>query len=163
MYRFGLVARAIGLGEPALRNWLRRNEIDLFEPKPESGWLTFTLNDVFVLAIAAQLVRFGAPVKAAVDGVRCGLGSVNFETLEGLPDYLFAAPFGERWEVSGNENLVSSMCGPVLIKLAPAIIMNEARKRLAATKIDGLRAEIISPSIENSRGDIVTSRSKVSA
>lgn len=132
MYRFGHVAHAIGLGEPALRNWLRRNKIDLFEAQPESGWRIFTENDVFVLALAAELVRFGAPVKEAVDAVRTAMGMVNFKTWDKLPNYIYAAPDQVGWYASENEGLVSDRGGPTLIKVAVPVVMSAARKRLLA-------------------------------
>ena len=132
MYRFGHVAHAIGLGEPALRNWLRRNKIDLFEPQPESGWRIFTENDVLVLALAAELVRFGAPVKEAVDAMRSAMGMVNFKTWDKLPNYIYAAPDELGWYASENEALVADRGGPTLVKVAAPIVMSAARKRLLA-------------------------------
>lgn len=133
MYRFGQVAVAVGLGEPALRNWLRRNKIDLFEAQPESGWRVFTENDVFVLAIAAELVRFGAPVKQAVDAVRQAMGFVNFKTWEHLPSYIYAAPDSVGWHAADNEGLIHDLCGPVYVKVSVPEVMSAARKRLLAT------------------------------
>jgi len=132
MYRFGHVAHAIGLGEPALRNWLRRNKIDLFEAQPESGWRIFTENDVFVLALAAELVRFGAPVKEAVDAMRAAMGMVNFKTWDKLPNYIYAAPVEPGWYASENEGLVADRSGPTLVKVAVPVVMSAARKRLLA-------------------------------
>ena len=130
MYRFGHVAFAVGLGEPALRNWLRRNKIDLFEAQPESGWRVFTENDVFVLALAVELVRFGSPVKDAVDAIRKAMGFVNFKTWEHLPQVIFAAPDGSGWYAGDNEGLVHARCGPAYMKIAVPEVMNTARKRL---------------------------------
>lgn len=134
MYRFGQVARAVGVGEPTLRNWLQRNEIDLFEPRPETGWLSFTENDVFVLAVAAELIRLGAKVKPAVDAVRVGLAGVNFKTWEGRPDYLFAAPGENGWYASEDENMTATLCGPSLVKIAVPVVMAAARRRLLADR-----------------------------
>jgi len=135
-YRFAQVAKAIGVTEPGLRNWMTRNKLDLFEGRPERGWRSFSENDVFVLALAAELVRFGAPVEDAVDAVRGGLAEVNFRTWEGLPTHLYASPcrFG-GWRAYKDEAFATGMSssGSVL-KVPVPIILVAARKTLAGAE-----------------------------
>lgn len=132
MYRFGQVAHAVGLGEPALRNWLRRNKVDLYQEQPVSGWRVFVEKDVLVLALAVQLVRFGSPVKAAVEAVQNGLFEWDFETWENLPEWLYFAPspYDETWEAASDEKQLSSLFGPVYVKVHVPLVLREAHRRL---------------------------------
>ena len=134
-YRFSQAAAAIGVTEAALRNWMTRNDLDLFGERPKGGWRSFNRKDVFVLALAAEMVRFGAPVKEAVDAARQGLGMTDLVSLEGMPRWLFCAPdgFGTGWGAWDDEGLAMELTGgPSLLKIAVPICLNNARKRLDA-------------------------------
>lgn len=133
MYRFPQAAMGIGLTEPALRNWVGRNDVDLFGERPKGGWRWFSENDVFVLAVAAELVRFGAKVQPAVDAAREGLAFTNFSTWEGLPNHLYAAPEATgRWVANSNRELVLEVTGALtLVELNVPRILQATRVRLA--------------------------------
>ena len=133
MYRFGQAAIAIGIPEASLRNWMTRNKLDLFDARPDRGWRTFTENDVYILAMARELVKFGVPVKSAVDAVRIGLGGTNFETWDGLPTFLFAAPdHADEWVCDQDEGLVLTVTGSATVaKVAVPIVLAAARRRLS--------------------------------
>lgn len=64
--RFSDVAFAIDATPKALRNWLQRDQVDLFSEAPEGGgWRKYPLIDVAILALVRQLVTFGINVETA--------------------------------------------------------------------------------------------------
>ncbi len=135
-YRFSEAAAAIGITEAALRNWMTRNKLDLFEERPEGGWRTFSENDVLVLALAAKLVTFGAKVDEAVQAAGIALANVNFSTMAGLPRYYWAAPsrFG-GWHVDADEGMTLHQAadgGAAAIRIAPTMVLAGALKLLRA-------------------------------
>lgn len=108
IYRFGVVAAAIGVNEQTLRNWLfRAKDLDLFTERPQGGWRSFDERDVWVLAIVVELMRFGATINEAVDAARQAMDiRRNGRTLEGVPHSLFAAPAPDGWFVGEDKSLV---------------------------------------------------------
>lgn len=133
MFRFSQAAAAIGVTEAALRNWMTRNNLDLFDARPAGGWRTFSERDIFVLAIAAELIRFNAPVRAAVEAARTGLGDMNFKTLAGMPNHLFAAPNAHGWDARTDEGLVRATSGShSILKINVPKCLHAARLRLDA-------------------------------
>lgn len=143
MYRAGKVATAIGITPMAFRNWLRTDRhgggIDLFEQAPDGGWRSFSENDVFVLATAAQLVKFGCPVPRAIQLVRECLGATKFATWEGLPGTIYATidPDG-RWIADPNEAMLGmgfrNRIAETVIHIRPAVLFANVRRRLTATE-----------------------------
>lgn len=89
MYRFGQVAAAIGMNEGQFRNWLTRDRIVLSGHRTSGGWRTFTERDVMVLALAAELVRFGARVFEAVKAVSSAVDNGGLMAM--------AAPYAQWW------------------------------------------------------------------
>jgi len=146
MYRAPKVAVAIGVTPAAFRNWLRTDRhgggIDLFEQAPDGGWRSFSENDVFVLATAAQLVKFGCPVPRAIQLVRECLGQTNFTTWEGLPAAIYATidPAG-GWVADPNEGMLGmgfrNRTAEAVIKIKPAILFANVRYRLALNGGEG--------------------------
>lgn len=65
MFRFGQASQAIGISEGALRNWIARDQLDLWEDREGAGWRSFTEEQIYHLALVAVLVRFGAKVTEA--------------------------------------------------------------------------------------------------
>ena len=140
-YRFGAAAAAIGISEQALRNWLTRNEVDLFEKRPGGGWRSFSESDIFVLSVTAELVKFGCPVDDAVRIARECLGSMNFATLTDMPQHIWAAPMPEssarqklRWEGATDYGLLWAYREreplPGAVQITVPVCLAEARKRL---------------------------------
>ncbi len=133
-YRFGQAAKAIGVTEAALRNWMTRNQLDLFDERPANGWRSFSENDVMVLALAAKLVAFGASVDDAVRATTDALANVNFRNMDGLPYYYWAAPSRlGGWFLCDKEELVLSEAvdgGDAAVRIAPIRVLSAALKRL---------------------------------
>lgn len=131
MYRFGQVASAIGVTEAALRNWLTRNNVALWSERPEGGWRSFALRDVYVLALSAELVGYGAKVDDAVNAVQSALAEVLGHEPDKLPSYLYAVRTQFGWELLADEGMALHLGGDrSVIKLAPLVIMQHARQRL---------------------------------
>jgi len=123
----------MGVPEQRLRNWLHRNKtIDLLGARPENGWRSFGLNDLFILAVAGEFIKYGCPVPVAVDEARTALGGVNFDTWEGRPDYVFAAETAEGWRVEKDEGLLWAVGGqgPTVIKIDIPVLFARVRARL---------------------------------
>ncbi|GLT00116.1 hypothetical protein GCM10007897_15000 [Sphingobium jiangsuense] len=101
-YRFSQAAEIIGISRAALRNWMTRNQLDLFDERPANGWRSFSENDVMILALAAKLVAFGASVDDAVMAAKGVLTNMG-----GHPMYYWAAPsrFG-GWIISDEDAVV---------------------------------------------------------
>lgn len=135
-YRFGQVAAAIGVKEQTLRNWLfRHDDLDLFTARPKGGWRSFEEKDVFILAVAAELIRFGAPVKVAIDAVRQGLGFVDFDQVQTIPRLLYAAPDSDGWYCDPDENLVRHVAPALTVaKISVLEVLAAARGRLVAAE-----------------------------
>lgn len=137
-YRFGQTAAAIGVTGAALRNWMSRNEVDLWGERPEGGWRSFSDRDVYVLALAAELVNYGAKVDEAVNAVQGAIANAPGGDPLGLPSYLYAARsrFG-GWEMHADEGLALTLANHrSVIKLAPTVIMAEANARLRGDNRD---------------------------
>lgn len=131
MYKFGQVAAAIGVSEASLRNWMTRYELDLFGARPRGGWRTFIEKDVYVLALAAELVRFGGTVCEAVGAARQRLGLIDAANFEELPRYIYAAPDGPGWFTADDEGMVAAKTNsPTIVKIAVPICLSHARRRL---------------------------------
>ena len=65
---FGIAARAAGLSEKALRNWLDKGQVGLEFDRDREGasWRRFSILDVMRLAVIGALVRYGLRVQVAV-------------------------------------------------------------------------------------------------
>lgn len=135
MYRRRQAAYGAGLTAKSLHNWTTLYDLDLFEARPDRGWRTFSENDVFIMAIAAQLVRYGCHVKTAVQGVRTALGMVDFKTFNNLPTYLYAAELNGQWLIDSDEGLISmpfaNGAPPALVRVFVTRCIADARRRLA--------------------------------
>jgi hypothetical protein len=132
MYRFGLAAAAIGMSEAALRNWMTRNKIDLWEQRPEGGWRQFSLRDVFVLSLVAELVSYGARVDQGVAAVQAALAEVPENEPINLPNPLYGSRtrFGD-WELHGDPAMALHLNGGrCILKIFPMQVMSEANNRL---------------------------------
>ncbi|MDZ4307366.1 MerR family transcriptional regulator [Allopontixanthobacter sp.] len=77
-YKFGEAAKAAGLTEGQLRNWLARYD-DLWLPTGrEAGkWREFSFRDIVVLGFAVELIRWGAKVPQATEAGLVFLGCYN--------------------------------------------------------------------------------------
>jgi hypothetical protein len=131
MYKFRQVAAAIGVSEASLRNWMTRYELDLSGSRPKGGWRTFIEKDVYVLALAAELVRFGGTVCEAIGAARQRLGLMDATTFEGLPRFMYAAPDGAGWFTADDEGIVAAKTkSPTVVKISVPICLSQARRRL---------------------------------
>lgn len=87
--RFSDVAFGIEAPPKTLRNWLQREQVDLFSDAPLSGgWRRFPLIDVAILALVRRLVTFG----------------INVETASALAHTILIKMQGDTWlELSPNQ------------------------------------------------------------
>lgn len=134
-YRFGVVAAALGVNEQTLRNWLHRaKDPDLFTERPQGGWRSFDERDVWVLAIVAEFMRFGATTNEAVDAARQAMDiRRNARTLEGVPRSLFAAPSPDGWFVNEDKGLVMHHSGGgAVLEIPMRGVLSAAVRRLDA-------------------------------
>ena len=132
MYRFGQAAAAIGITEAALRNWMTRNTIDLWGERPAAGWRTFTKRDVLVLALANEMVRYGAKVDHAVRAVQFAMADAPGADPYRLPAELYAVALPDgTWDLRGDEGAALAVAArPTLIKLFPTRIMAPVNHQL---------------------------------
>jgi len=80
--RFSDVAFGIDATPKALRNWLQREQVDLFSEVPAAGgWRRFPMIDVAILAIVRHLVAFG----------------FNVETASSAANTILLRMMGEKW------------------------------------------------------------------
>lgn len=147
-YRLGDAAEAIGGGpgaEQRIKNWLHRyKDLDLHGARPEKGgWRRFTEADIFVLALAAQLIKFGCPIPVAFREARTTLGSADLETLKDLPDEVFAAETDEGWVIEKDEKLLWAIGarGPTILKINVPMLFAPVRTRLLGRDVEDLAAE----------------------
>lgn len=69
-FKFGQAAYGAGITPKTLRNWLQRGQIELFNERGEDDpHFAFSLGDLAVLSLVAQLVRYGMPVSTAFEGI----------------------------------------------------------------------------------------------
>ena len=69
-FKFGQAAYGAGITAKTLRNWLQRGQIELFNARGEDdAHFAFSLADLVILAVVAELVRYGMPVRDAFDGI----------------------------------------------------------------------------------------------
>lgn len=132
-YRFGSVAKAIGVPEQTLRNWLfRGKDLDLFTERPAGGWRAFEERDIWVFALMVEFMRFGSTVNAAVDAARQALDiRRNPRTLEGVPHHLYAAPHPDGWEVSEDKEMVVRVSGcPSVLEIPMQQVLADTARRL---------------------------------
>ena len=80
--RFSDVAFCIDATPNALRNWLQREQVDLFSEAPaDGGWRRFPMIDVATLALVRHLVAFG----------------FNVETASSAANTILLKMMGEKW------------------------------------------------------------------
>lgn len=84
---FTLAARAAGVTEKQLRNWLDKAQVPLQgdDERSEGQWRRFSLIDVVRLAVVGSLVRYGIPIVTAADlvGDSVDLRLADFADFEG--------------------------------------------------------------------------------
>lgn len=134
-YRFGAVATAIGVNDQTLRNWLFRGKnLDLFTDRPAGGWRSFEENDVWVLALVVEFMRFGATINEAADAARQAMDvSRNARTLEGVPRCLYAAPHPDGWIIDEDKSLVVANSGcPSVLEIPMQLVLSMAVGRLGS-------------------------------
>lgn len=66
-FPFGTACMAIDVTPEKLRNWLTRKQVELMGERTEGGHRRFSLADIAVLSIVAELVAFGVPPKQAFE------------------------------------------------------------------------------------------------
>ena len=133
MYRFSQVASAIGITEAALRSWLTRHRIDVGTNRPEGGWRSFDSEDVYKLAVVAEMLKFGLTVTEAYQALTKCLEDTAHGTVSGLPDFLYARPDKDGWRLLDKPMLPVGEGNPrSLLLLLPQRIANEASMKLEA-------------------------------
>ncbi|OYZ14332.1 MAG: hypothetical protein B7Y35_11225 [Sphingomonadales bacterium 28-64-96] len=66
-FAFGTACMAIGISPEQLRNWLTRKQVEVMGERTEGGHRRFSLADICVLSIVAELVQYGIGVKQAFE------------------------------------------------------------------------------------------------
>lgn len=136
MFRRSEAARGAGLTPSAFDGWLNRYDFDLFNIRPSGGWRSFTEEDIFILAVAARLVRFGCPVQTAIDGVHDALfdavheGKLDYSK---MPTYLYAAEQDGTWSVHPDRNFAAFSAGErpeAVIEIALILCLDRVQTRL---------------------------------
>lgn len=110
-FKFGQAAFGAGITAKTLRNWLQRGQIELFNARSEDdAHFAFSLGDLAILAVVAELVRYGMPVRTAFDEI----GEIRrhilmLSTYKNVPLAVIAAALaplrlfvrndGQNWEV----------------------------------------------------------------
>lgn len=131
MYRFKQAASAIGISEPALRAWLTRENLGIWDDRPQRGWRTFTDDDISKLALVAELVSYNAKVKEAFDLIESIVLSVGKGDPARLPDALEFLRVNGRFHYLKNPgNNGFTPYGRLTIY--PANIIAAAKQRLEA-------------------------------
>lgn len=141
-FRFGQAAEAIGVKEAALRNWLSRNNVDLWGERPDGGWRTFTARDVLILSLAAELVSFGAKVDDAVFAVQAAVADAPGADPFELPATLYGARsvFG-GWELHADKGMAKSLAGNRSVLELPALyICAQANAKMRAMEREAQQA-----------------------
>jgi len=115
-FKFGQAAFGAGITAKTLRNWLQRDQIELFNARSEDdAHFVFSLGDLAILAVVAELVRFGMPVRTAFDEIgeirrhilmlstfkNTPLGALAAAL---MPISLFVTNDGGQWEVQTLHN-----------------------------------------------------------
>lgn len=82
-YQFPQAAAAIGVTVAALRNWVHRDRLPIWDDRGEGDWRTFTESQIIALAMTGELVRHKIRVRhaylAVLDAitVHCGNGDID--------------------------------------------------------------------------------------